>query len=287
MSVVSSFLAAINLLLLTRASAFTQSKLPTNHRQTLLLANGESGNWWEPTWTDVGILSNEKACQSGRTRCIKVNAPEEQQKEYRAPGQYIQVRYQEDLLCFLPIASSPRKDHFEFLIKDDGNEEKAWLLDLPAGTKLQLSSVLGKGFQPRELPTMKPATSIMDCENVVMACNGLGLASLKAAIESGSLQGGRLYYGERTVDDLCFADRFDEWEKDFKFEVIPVLSQPDNNPGHREGYVQDALKKDGVKGDADQCYSLVCGVMAMMDDVTDYLKEEGVSPTRIMLNLEA
>lgn len=277
--------AVVAFTLMTNASAFTFSSSSRRESPFQLSANGESGNWWEPQFTDVEILSNEAACESGHSRSIKVNAPEEQQREYRAPGQYIQVRYKEDQLCFLPIASSPRKDYFEFLIKDN-NEEKKWLLDLPAGTKLQLSGVLGKGFQPRELPTMKPATGIMDAESIIMACNGLGLSSLKAAIESGKLPKGKLYYGERTAGDLCYADQFDKWEKDFGFQVIPVLSQPDNNPGYREGYVQDALRKDGLEGDPDQIYALACGVMIMMDEVTDFLKEKGVSPTRIMLNLE-
>ena len=267
--------------------------------RVLLHANGESSaNWWEPQWTDVEILSNKAACASGRCRAIRVNAPESLQQEYRAPGQYIQVRNtgqddqdQDDaplLLCFLPIASSPRKDYFEFLVKDNNNEEKKWLLDLPVGTQLQLSGVLGKGFQPREIPTMKPATTIMDAESIIMACNGLGLASLKAAIESGRLPKGKLYYGERTADDLCFADQFEEWEDEFGFQVIPVLSQKgDSDDVYREGYVQDALAKDGLDGNPDQCYALVCGVMEMMDSVTDFLKGEGVSPTRIMLNLEA
>ena len=41
------------------------------------------------------------------------------------------------------------------------------------------------------------------------------------------------------------------------------------------------------EGDPEKCYALVCGVMEMIDSVTDCLKDEGVSPTRIMLNLEA
>jgi hypothetical protein len=152
-----------------------------------------SSNWWEPTWTTVKILANNPACDSGRSRAIRVSAPEELRATYRAPGQFIQVKEvgvsDEDNpnFCFLPLASAPRADHFEFLVKN--RDDRSWLMECKVGTELQLSGVLGKGFQPREIVDGE-RPNIFDASTIIMAANGSGMASLKAAIESGRLVSG-------------------------------------------------------------------------------------------------
>jgi hypothetical protein len=48
----------------------------------------------------------------------------------------------------------------------------------------------------------------------------------------------RLYYGVQTPDDICFADKFPEWEG-LGFQVVPVLSKPTEEWNGRTGYVQN------------------------------------------------
>jgi NAD(P)H-flavin reductase len=100
-------------------------------------------------------------------------------------------------------------------------------------------------------------------------------------------------YGERTFADLCYQDKFAQWEADFGFRVVPCLSQPTEKDSSdsttvKKGYVQDVLQSDGLHGhDPGTCFALVCGISEMMNKVTDYLKGEGVDSSKIMLNLEA
>ncbi|CAB9505964.1 fruit protein [Seminavis robusta] len=283
-----------------RPNRHCSSCRPTLSKSHLALAADDS-NWWEPTWTDVEIISNEAV--SASARAIRVSITDELRDSYRAPGQYIQVKQanadddDNPNMCFLPLASAPRNDYFEFLVKTN-RDDRSWMLE-PGVTKLQLSGVLGKGFQPREIDETIMSNgerpNIFGASTIIMAANGSGMASLKAAIESGRLtSGGTLYYGERTKEDLCYKDLYSEWKSKFGFQVVPCLSQPtkdddleDSVTPIKEGYVQDVVSSNGLEEhDPATCFALLCGVMEMMDGVTEFLKGEGVSVNTILLNLE-
>ena len=161
--------------------AFSIGTLRPQQPSTFGLHMSPDANWWEPTWTTVEIIASDPACDSGKSRAIRVSAPEDLRDSYMAPGQFIQVQEidgeNEDNpnFCFLPFASSPRADHFEFLVKD--RDDRSWLLDCKVGTKLQLSGVLGKGFQPREANPDPLAAMI-----IVLASKILGRSPFAASL---------------------------------------------------------------------------------------------------------
>ena len=240
----------------------------------------------EPIWSSAKTVSNTAACPSELCVTVVVEVDPETLADYKVPGQYVQVRLNEDTKpLFLAIASAPDPENnkFEFLIKKtEGNE---WATSLKAGDALEVSQVLGNGFAMEE--NLDGFKYDFPTQNVLLFAAGSGIAPIKAAMESGDLglKGGRtarLYYGERTPDDLCFTSSFQEWEES-GIQVVPVLSQPPDSWEGRSGYVQNALEEDGVPIPRN-CGALLCGQKGMAESVTDTLTKAGVFEGRILTN---
>lgn len=241
----------------------------------------------DPVWSSAKLTSNTDACASGVCVTLTVEVGEENAKEYAIPGQYVQVRLNGDTKpLFLAIASPPEEGGiFEFLVKKtDGNE---WITDASAGTSVEVSQVLGGGFPMEE--NLNSLKYDFPTQNCMLFAAGSGIAPIKAAIESGLLQTGdsggrtaRLYYGERTPDDLCFVEDFTKWEA-AGVEVVPVLSQPTPEWEGRSGYVQNALEEDGVPIPRNSG-ALLCGMKGMAESVKDVLTKAGVFEGRVLTN---
>lgn len=170
--------------------------------------------------------------------------------------------------------------------KTEGNE---WLTGISTGAAVEISQVLGNGFPMEE--NFEGFKYDFPTQNVLLFAAGSGLAPIKAAIESGQLNiqpeaGGRacrLYYGERTEDDLCCVDKFAAWEA-AGYEIVPVLSQPDESSWNgRSGYVQNALEEDGVPIPRNSG-ALMCGQKGMAESVKDLLTKAGVFEGRVLTN---
>lgn len=245
----------------------------------------------DPVWSPASIQSNEDACKSGRTVRLRVDVPIETAAEFKVPGQYVQVRLDDGTKpLFLAISSAPDAENasFEFLVKkNDGNE---WITESAGGTKVQISQVLGNGFPMEE--NLEGYKFDFPTQNILLFAAGSGLAPIKSAIESGQLNvqpvaGGRscrLYYGERTVEDLCCVEQFAQWEAN-GYQVVPVLSQPPLDGGWqgRSGYVQNALEEDGIAVPRNSG-ALLCGMKGMTEAVKDLLLNAGVFEGRVMFN---
>ena len=255
----------------------------------------------DPIWSTAKVTLNQPACESDLSVSLMVEVPPPTAAEYGVPGQYVQLRRKltdpaagegdegEDTNkpLFLAIASAPDKENasFEFLVKKtDGND---WLTSIAAGTEVEISQVLGAGYALKEnLDSLKYD---FPTQNLMLFAAGSGIAPIKAAVESGALMAGsggrtaRLYYGERTAADLCFADKFAKWEK-AGIEVVPVLSQPgDDGWMGREGYIQMALEEDGITVPRNSG-ALLCGMKGMTEAVKDTLLKAGVFEGRILFN---
>jgi len=101
-----------------------------------------------------------------------------------------------------------------------------------------------------------------------MAC-GSGIAPIAAAIESNMLslkqtsynslyqRLGVLYIGARDSSYLPLRDRYEDWESR-GVTVVPVLSRPESDWKGRTGYIQEALRADGVKTPRNSG-ALLCG----------------------------
>lgn len=240
----------------------------------------------EPVWSSATILSNEPACESGKSVKLMVQVPSETAADYKIPGQYVQVRLDDATKpLFLAMASAPPKEEndsvFEFLVKKTDSND--WLTSISPQTALQVSQVLGNGYPIQE--NIDGFKYDFPTQNLLLFAAGSGIAPIKAAMESGQLDSpgrqARLYYGERTAADLCFVDQFPEWEK-LGFEVVPVLSQDDSWQG-RCGYVQTALEEDGIAIPRNSG-ALLCGMKGMTEAVKALLLKAGVFEGRVMFN---
>ena len=284
-------LAFLLLLQVNDITSFTiKSNLKSNriHRFTVLRAQNDI------KFQSVKILENKD--EAIDLKSISIEVTDEIQEAYSTPGQYVQMKVGDGKPGFYAIASPPLSEtssasnQMSFLIKETENNH--WLTRADVGTLVDMSIALGKGFKIEEnfdeykfdFPTMRV---------VMMAC-GSGIAPIAAAIESDCLKlkesgynslfprQGVLYLGARTSKHIPFQSRFKAWE-DKGVQVIPVLSQPEPDWTGRKGYIQDALKEDGVEVPRNSGV-LLCGQRGMVDDVKELLLSEGVFEGRILLN---
>lgn len=245
----------------------------------------------EPVWTSAKVEVSEAANESGASVRILVEVPAETAAEYTVPGQYVQLTLNEETQpLFLAIASAPDAESpvFEFLIKK--TDSNGWITDAQTGTQVSISQVLGNGFPMDE--NIEGFKYDFPTQNVLLFGAGSGIAPLKAAMESGKLNvagggggGGRtarLYYGVQTAEDLCFVDKFQDWES-MGYQVVPVLSRPAPEWNGRTGYVQNCLEEDGVPIPRNSG-ALLCGMKEMAQSVTDILTKAGVFEGRILTN---
>mmetsp|Transcript_16608 Transcript_16608/g.47162 ORF Transcript_16608/g.47162 Transcript_16608/m.47162 type:complete len:313 (-) Transcript_16608:155-1093(-) len=244
----------------------------------------------EPVWSTAQVKTNQAANQSAKSVTITVSVPPETAAEYKIPGQYVQFRLNEATKpLFLAISSPPNAENaeFEFLIKK--TPDNGWITDAAPGTQVEISQVLGGGFPMQE--NLEGFKYDFPTQNVLLFGVGSGIAPIKAAMESGQLNvasagsGGRtarLYYGVQTTEDLCFVDKFPEWES-MGFQVVPVLSQPSPEWNGRTGYVQNCLEEDGVPIPRNSG-ALLCGMKGMAESVKTILTKAGVFEGRILTN---
>ena len=122
-----------------------------------------------------------------------------------------------------------------------------------------------------------------DVTDVLLFATGSGIAPLKATLESGVLKGKSvtLYYGCRSEDSMPFSGLLDAWGKEWT--VVPSLSQAAAGWSGKTGYIQDALKADGIP-DASKTCALLCGKKGMTEGVKDVLKEAGVPDANVLFN---
>ena len=138
----------------------------------------------DPIWSTATVQSNVDANASGKSSSIIVQIPVETAQEYKVPGQYVQVRLNEDTKpLFLAIASAPDAENavFEFLIKK--TDDNGWITSAAPGTPVQISQVLGGGFPMEE--NLEGFKYDFPTQNVLLFGVGSGIAPLKAAMESG------------------------------------------------------------------------------------------------------
>lgn len=236
----------------------------------------------EPTWSQAKIESVTPA--SSNSVSVTISVPSDVAEEFAIPGQYVQLKPTEDSKpLFLAIASPPSDSStFEFLIKK--TESNDWITSLTAAeTTCLTSQVMGGGFPMKEnLDSLKYD---FPTQNVILFATGSGIAPIRSVIESNALnlntgRTARLYYGCKSLDEMAFKERFEQWEG-MGVEVVPVLSQEEWNG--RMGYVQTALEEDGVPIPRNSG-ALMCGVKGMCEAVKDILLRSGVFEGRVMTN---
>lgn len=241
-----------------------------------------------PEWSSMPIISNTREAEG--LRMIEIEAPEIG-AEYSTPGQYLKVKKGDGKPGFFAIASPPdKRSVLQFLVKE--SEGSQFFTSAQIGDKLDLSAPQGKGFQIEEY--FENYRNDWAVSNVVLLAAGSGLAPIASALEYPGLglkQTGKntlferratLYLGARSKAHLPMMSKYAAW-KELGIDVIPVLSQPDADWTGRKGYVQDALKEDGIKVPRNSGV-LMCGQRGMTEDCKEALLEAGVFEGRILMN---
>ncbi|EFJ19233.1 hypothetical protein SELMODRAFT_444304 [Selaginella moellendorffii] len=238
----------------------------------------------EVLWTSAPLVEIAPAAEQLFHIVLDIGRNPELQKGHSKPGQFVQMKKEEHKPGFFAIASPPStaaKGFLEFLVKDVEGTTSAVLCDLAKGDKVDLSQVMGKGF---DIDQLYPPEKF---QTVLFFATGSGISPIRSLIEAGidanRRSDVRLYYGARSLERMAYRDKFKEWEAS-GVSIIPVLSQPDGSWMGESGYVQAAFSKNISIPDSSQVVTFLCGHKGMVKDVTDLLSAEGVPQEKIILN---
>jgi len=241
-----------------------------------------------PVWHSAKIIRNKREAEG--LNLLQVEVPSSLISSFVSPGQYVKVKTGEQKPGFYAIASTPGSQVFDFLVKE--TENNAFFAQAKAGDIVDMSDPQGKGFLIEEF--FDKYKSDWGCSNVLMMATGSGIAPIASAIDFPALalkkigtntlieRRGVLYLGARSENHLPFQSRFSEWESKGVI-VVPVLSKPSSSWKGRTGYIQDALRADGIKVPRNSG-ALLCGHRGMTDNSKELMLEAGVFEGRILLN---
>lgn len=237
--------------------------------------------WNDFEWTEVKVSGKSKNAEMTN---ITIDVGEDIVKGYTKPGQFVQVRLNEEgKAAFLAIASAPgtSTSTLELLIKPVEGATAGDICALAEGASVEVSPVMGKGFDLSAVP---------DAKTILIFATGSGISPIKALIEASADNGGlsgsaadvRLYFGAQTEATMAFTDKFDAW-KAAGVTVVPVLSQA----GGDKKYVQDIFieEKGGpiVSAPAETAVVL-CGQKEMAEAVKAMCAEAGIPEENMLSN---
>lgn len=184
------------------------------------------------------------------------------------------------------FAKAPENEangEFTFYIRHvPGGAFTDWLFEEDrTGTAIKLNAPFGQFYH-------RPEQSIMVC-----MAGGSGMSAIKSLLEAcvnEQVERDCIYlFGARTEKDLYCDDEMaqikDRWNKNFKFDYVPVLSaDEDSNWNGPRGYVTDYFKQqylDNSSMDLNQAQGYLCGPPAMIDSAIELLKSGGIEEESI------
>tara|TARA_B100000035_G_scaffold54885_1_gene43336 strand:- start:3766 stop:4908 length:1143 start_codon:yes stop_codon:yes gene_type:complete len=187
---------------------------------------------------------------------------------------------------FAKSPKSENKNEYTFFIRQvPGGEFSNWLDKNRTGEKIIISAPLGYF----KLDDSK--------DDMICIAGGSGMSAVNAIVEEAIHQKVKrncyFFYGARTQKDLYLVDELskisEKWDKDYKFEFIPVLSEePEGSDwSGARGFVTDYFKDNYLeKGivSADSCKAFFCGPPPMIDAGAKVLKEAGVSESSMFFD---
>ncbi|CAI9096085.1 OLC1v1032159C5 [Oldenlandia corymbosa var. corymbosa] len=256
------------------------------HRRRPLSLSAAAVRQDTTTYTSAPLVDVSPAAESLFHVTVDVADSPDLAASYTIAGQYLQLRVPDsDKPSFLAIASPPSlaatKGVFEFLVKTVPGSTAELLCGLQKGDVVELTQAMGKGFQ---IDQISPPENY---QSVLIFATGAGISPIRSLIESGfgadKRSDVRLYYGARNLTRMAYQDRFKEWASS-GVEIVPVLSQPDQNWTGEQGYVQAAFARAKRILSPQSTGAVLCGQKAMAEDVTSLLVSEGVSTEKILKN---
>ncbi|KAD0410225.1 hypothetical protein E3N88_44310 [Mikania micrantha] len=237
-------------------------------------------------WTQTPIAAVKPAGESLFHVTIDVSDSPDLASSYTIAGQYLQLRIPDvEKPSFLAIASPPSLVFsncvFEFLVKSIAGSTAEILCGLGKGDFVELSPVMGKGFDTDEISPPE------EYRSVLIFATGSGISPIRSLIESGfsadKRADVRLYYGARNLQRMAYQDRFKAWESS-GVTIVPVLSQPDDSWVGEAGYVQSAFARAKQVYAPELTGSVLCGHRQMAEEVTSILVGNGVPSEKILKN---
>mmetsp|Transcript_9082 Transcript_9082/g.12340 ORF Transcript_9082/g.12340 Transcript_9082/m.12340 type:complete len:325 (+) Transcript_9082:111-1085(+) len=242
--------------------------------------------WNDFEWSEVKLATKVKAAEE--LFSITLDVSQEDVEAYTRPGQFVQLRTSpEGKAAFIAIASAPelhpKGAQLELLVKPVEGSTTQDICNLAPGGTLEMSPVMGKGFDMSKAPTDAFGT-------ILIFATGSGISPIKALIEAPVELGGldassredvRLYYGAKDEDHMAFKERFGDWAER-GVTVVPVYSQRAEGPK----YVQDAFQEAAAEMvmEAKETAVVLCGQKEMAQAVTDIVGEIGISGEQLLTN---
>src|SRR5262249_15469338 len=170
------------------------------------------------------------------------------------------------------LASSPGEP-FELLVKDAPGAA-AFLLRAPLDRALSVSQAMGPGFRFDDVEADAP---------VLLCATGSGIAPVRPLLRALMRKRARpmLLYGGTHVDALGFLDELMALEAERKTRVRLFVSRGDAG-AHETKRLLDAIQPAAF--DYARITAFLCGVRAMIVEVTDRLRALGVPADRIRVN---
>jgi NAD(P)H-flavin reductase len=182
-----------------------------------------------------------------------------------------------------PPENEKANEHTFFVRIVQGGEFSTWLTEKErTGAPMTISGPLGKFG--------------LDASNRPMVCiaGGSGMSAIKALLEhAANLKVERdclFLYGGRAQRDLYCKEDITaighNWNKDYKFEFVQVLSDEPENGGWTgaRGFVTEHFKKaylDSGRMSVNDCKAYFCGPPPMIDAGVEVLKNAGLSESDI------
>ncbi|XP_051145897.1 fruit protein pKIWI502-like isoform X2 [Andrographis paniculata] len=253
-------------------------------RRTLAFAAAAAARPDTTFWTSAPLVKVSSAAESLFHITVDVSASPELAGSYTQAGQYLQLRVRDpnSRPSFFAIASPPAaavsRGIFEFLVKSVPGSTAERLCVLQKGDVVELSSVMGKGF---EIDRISPPDKY---QTVLIFATGSGIRSLiEAGFGADKRSDVRLYYGARNLLRMAYQDRFKHW-KSSGVDIVPVLSKPDYTWTGERGYVQAAFARAKRVFNPQSTGAILCGQRQMAEEVTSLLVSNGVSREKILKN---
>ncbi|KAK1269240.1 Fruit protein [Acorus gramineus] len=243
----------------------------------------------QDTWTQAPLTLIEPASSDGSLFhvAVDISASPDLVSSHTRPGQYLQLRPPPpaEKPAFLAIASPPSlaasDGVFEFLVKSVPGSPAEVLCGLRSGDVVELSAVMGSGFQVGRISPPEEARTVL------IFATGSGISPIRALIESGfnanERSDVRLYYGARNLQRMAYQERFKAWESS-GVQILPVLSQPNEMWKGEQGYVQSAFARAKQIIDPSSTGAVLCGHKQMAEDVISVLVADGVPKDKILMN---
>jgi predicted ferric reductase len=214
--------------------------------------------------------------EAGQSTSLVLRAEDERGHGFE-PGQFAWLRlcdeatrFAEHPFSYTSTAEDPSQLQFTIRAYEGFSARVA---DLPVGTRFQVDGPHG-GFRFR-----------VRAKGVALLAYGIGITPsmsiLRTALDRADTRRFVLFYANRTVEDVTFAEELDGLRSRMKVQVVHVLSRPPAHwTGERGRMTADVLQRH-LPDDLSRWDFFLCGAGAAVDSGTAALAEIGVPPERV------